>query len=57
MKNIVAPTIKFVANHKVAIAVVATTVVCIALNKTALKQHDNFLKEHGLFDEYYALED
>lgn len=48
---------KFVVNHKVAIAITVTAVTCIALNKSALRQHNDFLKEHGLFDAFYALDE
>lgn len=44
---------KFVAEHKTAIAVTTTATVCLVLNRVALAQHDDFLKEHGLYDEYY----
>lgn len=45
-----------VVQHKTAIAVVVTAAVCIGINRIALKQHDNFLTEKGLFDEYYNSE-
>jgi hypothetical protein len=35
------------------IAVVATTAV--AIQRYGLKQHDQFLKEKGLYDEYYTV--
>jgi hypothetical protein len=44
----------FVAKHKVAFAVVGTAVTCIAINQRALKLHNEFLKEKGLFEEFYA---
>ncbi len=43
----------FVNRHKVAITVVATSTVWYALNRMALKQHDEFLKENDLYDEFY----
>lgn len=47
---------KFVRKHKTAIAVVTTAAICITINRMALKQHDNFLKERGLYDEFYTPE-
>ena len=44
----------FVRKHKVALTVLATSTVWIAINRTALKQHDDFLKERGLYDEFYS---
>lgn len=44
---------KFVREHKTKLAVVATATVCLALNRAALKSHNDFLKEHDLYDEYY----
>lgn len=47
----------FVARHKTAITITTTaavtTAVCLMLTDGARKQHDNFLKEKGLFDEFY----
>lgn len=51
------PVMKFVRRHKTAIAVTATATICLALNRIALKQHDEFLKEHDLYDEFYTPED
>jgi hypothetical protein len=48
---------KFVVRHKTAVAVVATASVCVALNRVALQQHNDFLKEHDLYDEFYASEE
>lgn len=49
--------VKFAEDHKVGIAVTATAAVCVALNRLALKDHDNFLKEKGLYDEFYTPSD
>lgn len=57
LKKAVATSKKFVADHKVAIAVTATAVTCLAINRLALKQHNEFLKEHDLYDSYYALDE
>ena len=52
---------KFVADHKVGIAIAVTAVttatICIALNQTAVKQWNNFLQENDLFDKFYYEED
>lgn len=44
---------KFVLKHKVVFAVTSTAALLTIVNKIALRQHDNFLKEHGLYDEFY----
>lgn len=52
---------KFVVQHKTALSVstaVAVTAVAVRkLDGTALAQHNEFLKEKGLFDEFYATPD
>lgn len=48
---------KFVVEHKTAIAVTATAAICIAVNRVALKQHNDFLRDHDLYDEFYASEE
>lgn len=44
----------FVRRHKTAIAVTTTAALCLVLNRMALASHDEFLKEKGLYDEYYT---
>lgn len=51
------PVRNFVRKHKVAIAVTATVIVMGGINRLALKQHDEFLKEKGLYEEFYTPED
>jgi hypothetical protein len=48
---------EFVKKHRVAVAIVSTASVCLTLNRYALKQHDDFLKEKGLYNEYYYLDE
>ena len=48
---------QFVAKHKVAITVVATSAVWIVLQRRAVREHEEFLAERGLLDEYYTPED
>jgi hypothetical protein len=48
---------RFVVRHKTKIAVIATATVCLAVNQIAVKQHDDFLKEHDLYDAFYTPED
>ncbi|MFL6416815.1 MAG: hypothetical protein ACJ74Y_14220 [Bryobacteraceae bacterium] len=50
-------TKKFVIKHKTALAVTATAALGLALNKSALKAHDDFLKEHDLYEEFYTPSD
>lgn len=47
-------TKNFVKKHRVAIAVITTTLVCGKINRMALAQHNEFLKEKGLYEEFYA---
>lgn len=54
MNKTVATAKRFVVRHKVAIAVVVTTAVCVKMNNIALKQHNDFLKENDLYDAFYA---
>jgi hypothetical protein len=42
--------------HKVIIAVTATAAICFAVNRMSIKQHNEFLKEHDLYNEFYAPE-
>lgn len=47
----------FVQKHKVAITVTATSTVWVLLMQRALKQHNDFLKEKGLYEEFYTPEE
>lgn len=53
IKPVVA-TKKFVAKHKVALAVTATATICIAVQIKAANNWNNFLRAEGLFDKFYA---
>lgn len=44
----------FVYKHRVGIAVAITAAVAVKWNYTVAKQFNDFLKEHGLYDEFYA---
>lgn len=55
VKQSVKSTTNFVRRHRVALAVVATTTVCVAVNRQAVMQYEQFLRDHGLYDEFYAL--
>lgn len=57
VKKAAVSTKNFVYKHRVAIAVVATTAVCLKINNLALKQHNEFLKEKGLYEEFYTPEE
>lgn len=54
VKKATTSTKNFVKKHRVAIAVVTTAIACGAINRLALKQHDDFLKEKGLYEEFYT---
>lgn len=47
----------FVYRHRVAVAVVATSAVWIAINVSNSNALDEFLKEHNLSDEYWNIEE
>jgi hypothetical protein len=57
IKKIAAAPKNFVVKHKTAILVtVAVTSVAAAVTfRTGLVQHDEFLKEHDLYDTFYDL--
>jgi hypothetical protein len=57
VKKTVVSTKNFVVRHKTVVAVAVTATVLTAINRKALNEHDEFLKEHGLFEEYYTPED
>ncbi len=48
---------KFVADHRVAIAVVVTATAAAALQMRTAKSFNDFLKEKDLFDEYYEMDE
>lgn len=56
-KKAVARSRKFVEDHKVGITVTVTAACCLMLNRVALKSHDEFLKKHDLYDEFYTVTD
>lgn len=45
----------FVYRHRVGLMFVATTVGLVAANRVAIRDHDNFLKSKGLYNEYYCI--
>lgn len=53
-KNPVTPVVKFVAKHRVALAVTATAIVMAKLNQSVIQQHNDFLKEHNLYETFYT---
>lgn len=53
MNKTLATTKNFVARHKTAVTVAVTAITVTAIHQVGLKQHNEFLKEHGLFDLYY----
>lgn len=57
IKKAASATKKFVVDHKVAVAVVVTASAALAINRIALKEHNNFLKAEGLYDKFYELEE
>ena len=57
MNKTLASAQAFVDRHKVAIIVGTVGLTAILLQQRAIKQHNDYLKEHGLYEEYYALEE
>lgn len=59
MKTKLATAKKFVLDRqtKILVTTVVVTTTAAVLMKTGLTQHDNFLKENGLYDAFYALTD
>lgn len=49
-------TKNFVVKHKTALTVAATTTVCFVVHRVAINQHNDFLKEHGLYEQFYTPE-
>lgn len=57
IKKAAVSTKKFVYKHRVAITATVTTAICLKLNQMALADHDNFLKEEGLYEKFYTPSD
>lgn len=57
MKKKLAFLVNFVQSHKVAFAVGLTATAFILLIMRNQRELNEFLKEHNLLDEFYALED
>lgn len=55
MKNKFASAKYFVSKHRVAIAVTLTAALALKWQFNTAKQFNDFLKEHDLFDTYYAM--
>lgn len=53
IKKIAARSKEFVVDHKVGVAVVLTSAFWIKTMANTAKVHNDFLKEHGLYDEFY----
>lgn len=57
LKSVPSRVKNFVGRHKVGVAIISTAGICLVLNRTALRQHDEFLAEKGLLDEFYSPEE
>jgi hypothetical protein len=53
MHEKIASVKKFVVAHKTALAVTATAVISYSIHHAAIKDHNDFLAEHGLLNEFY----
>lgn len=51
------PIKSFIERHKVGLAVTGTAIIAVVVNRAALRQHDEFLKEKDLYDEFYTPSD
>lgn len=56
-QNPLVATKNFVVKHKTKILITTTVVSTTAavLMRTGIAQHNEFLKQHGLYEEFYAL--
>jgi hypothetical protein len=56
MKNAAVAASNFVVAHKTKFLVVAlvVTTTTVVMMKTGIAQHNQFLKDHDLYDEFYA---
>ena len=57
MKHKLIASKNYVSKHRVAFAIMGTALFALYINRLALGQHNEFLKEHGLYDAFYALEE
>jgi hypothetical protein len=57
VKKTAVSTKNFVVRHKTVVAVAVTATVLTAINHKALDQHNEFLKEHDLYDAFHTPED
>lgn len=57
VKKPIVSTKNFVSKHRVGIAVIATAIPLVALQQRNLRVFNEFLKEKGLYEEYYTPED
>lgn len=48
------PVKRFIDRHKVGLAVTATAIAGAVVTRVAVRQHDEFLKEHDLYDKFYT---
>lgn len=53
IKKIAARAGQFVEENKVTLAVVATAITCGVMHSKVIKTHNEFLKEHDLFEKFY----
>ncbi len=54
IKKVANASKKFVDDHKIGITITLTALTCLMVNRYALSGHDDFLKEKGLYDEFYT---
>lgn len=57
LKNAAVSTKHFVHDHKTALAVTATVIICTAVHIKIIDNVNEFLAEHDLLDEMYKLDE
>ncbi len=57
IKTAATSTKKFVNDHRVAIAVIITSITCLVMHIAVIRGLNDFLEEKGLLDEFYPLEE
>lgn len=55
-KKVVRSTKNFVVEHKTAVAVIVTTLWLTKIGHDTVQAHDDFLKEHDLYETFYNTE-
>jgi hypothetical protein len=52
IKKVAKAPVNFVVRHKVAVTAVTTAAICIAINRNAISNYNEFLEAKGLTEEF-----